>query len=100
MKIENLTLTGIDQMRHLVVNERIITAAAFATRTGRPDATVYRFVVALVLTDSLERGERWSDVLEAVDALVSPPVPAPEGMSAGEFVELVTGGENWNREGS
>lgn len=66
---EELNLTHIEGMRHLVVNEKLVTAAAFAARTGRPDSTVYRFVVALVLTDTLERGERWSAVLEAVDAL-------------------------------
>lgn len=69
MEPRDLTLPMIDGQRHLVAGERLVTAIAFAARTGRSDRTVYRFVTALVMTDSLLRGERWSAVLEAVDAL-------------------------------
>jgi len=68
-----LTLAGIDGIRHLITNEMLVKAVAFAIRnldrevhTGRDDRTAYRFAVALVMTNTLEAITRWPEVLKTV----------------------------------
>lgn len=63
---EQLTLTGIDEMRHLIFNEMMIKAVAFAVRAGHTDKTASRFVVALVATNLLDYSHRWPEILKAV----------------------------------
>lgn len=70
---DDLTLAGIDGIRHLITNEMLVKAVAFAVRntgrkvhTGRDDRTAYRFVTALVMTNTLEASTRWPKVLKTV----------------------------------
>lgn len=69
MDPDELTLTSIDQMRHLVTSEVIVQAAGFAARAGHSDRTVYRFIVALAMTSTLNQGVYWPRVLKRVMAL-------------------------------
>lgn len=69
MEIGDLNLVSIDGMRHLVVSEEVVTATAFAARAGFSDVTCYRFVVALVMTDTLKNVGQWRTVLAKVCSL-------------------------------
>lgn len=77
MDPDELTLTGIDQMRHLVTGVLTVKAVAFAVRrcpraevhTGRDDRTAHRFLTALVMTATLEQSTRWPEVLDVVLSL-------------------------------
>lgn len=71
MKIEELTLSMIDGQRHLTASEDIVSAVAFAARLGWGDVTCYRFVTALVMTDSLQDSSKWRPVLRRIDNLKS-----------------------------
>lgn len=64
-KQEELTLTGLDRMRHLVVSDQIVKAIAFAARAGHGNLTAHRFVTALTMTGDLTNPSRarWSKVL-------------------------------------
>lgn len=66
METAELSLSAIDSMRHLAASEPIVNAAAFAARAGHGDQTAYRFVTALVMTDTLATPGRWGTVLKAV----------------------------------
>lgn len=78
MQPDELSLDSIDSMRHLIVNPLIVKAVTFAVRntgrevhTYRDDRTAYRFVTALVMTNTLEDGRQWPEVLETVTHLES-----------------------------
>lgn len=64
MDVRELTLTSIDNHRHLTVSQDLVTAIAYAARSGCDDTTCYRFVTALVMTDSLTDHFKWLDVLK------------------------------------
>ena len=66
MDLDELTLTSIDNQRHLATSEDIVKAVAFAIRAGHTDRTAYRFVTALVMTDSLSPRRWWAAALEKV----------------------------------
>jgi hypothetical protein len=66
MEPEQLTLTGIDSMRHLIINEMMIKAVAFAVRAGHTDRTASRFIIALVATNLLDYSHRWPEILKVV----------------------------------
>lgn len=63
---DELTLASIDGIRHLIINELMVKAITFAARSGHTDRTAYRFVVALVMTNTLDDGTRWPEVLKTV----------------------------------
>lgn len=66
MKLEDLNLTQIDGMRHLVVSEDVVEAVGLAIRAGYGSTTAYRFVTALVMLDQLNKRGRWGEILRAV----------------------------------
>ena len=66
MKPEELTLTAADNMRHLTISEDMVKAVAFAARAAHSDATVHRFVTALVMTNILTDPFRWPYVLRTI----------------------------------
>jgi len=66
MQIEDLKLTMIDNMAHLTISHDLVAAAAYAARRGYGDWTARRFVVALVMTDTLLGREKWHAVLRQV----------------------------------
>lgn len=63
---DELSLASIDGMRHLIIGELIVKAIGFAVRAGHSDRTAYRFVVSLVMTNTLEDGARWPEVLKTI----------------------------------
>lgn len=69
MTPDELTLTSIDAMRHLATSQDMVTAVAFAARSGHDNTTCYRFVTALVMTDQLTNRFGWLDVLRRVKKL-------------------------------
>lgn len=71
MDLEELTLLSIDTHRHLAVSQDLVTAIAFAARSGYDDTTCYRFVSALVMTNRLYDHFAWLDVLKYVKRLES-----------------------------
>jgi hypothetical protein len=64
-KIRDLSLAGIDGMRHLVVGEPIIRAVSFS-RDVVVDRTAYRFVVAVSMVGALEDEDQWIKILDHV----------------------------------
>lgn len=66
MDVDDLTLTSIDGHRHLATSEQIVKAVAFAIRAGHTSTTAYRFVTALVMTDSLSPRRGWAATLEKI----------------------------------
>lgn len=69
MSPDELTLASIDNQRHLVTSVELVSAVAFAARSGHTDRIAYRFVTALVMTDTLGSGIRWPEVLSIVAEL-------------------------------
>lgn len=66
MDLDELTLNSIDNMRHLTVSEDIVAAVAFAVRAGHSNATAYRFVTTLVMTNTLQLPGVWPSALRVV----------------------------------
>lgn len=71
MNVNELTLASIDGHRHLAISQDLVTAVAFAARSGYDDTFCYRFVSALVMTDQLHDSTRggWLDVLKHIRRL-------------------------------
>lgn len=77
MEAKDLSLAGIDGMRHLVTSEHVIRAVAFAVRHSSSDLlrdvivdrTAYRFVVAASMLDILDKPGEWLPVLDHILAL-------------------------------
>lgn len=70
MKIEDLTFTSIDAQRHLTTSEEIVAAVAFAVRNAWSDKGAYRFVTALIMTDTLTADRReWYAVMRQISYL-------------------------------
>lgn len=69
MDVKELTLTSIDGHRHLTLSQDLVTAVAYAARSGYDDTTCYRFVSALVMTDKLFDHFAWLDVLKHIKRL-------------------------------
>ena len=73
MDVRELTLASIDNHRHLAMSQDMVTAVAFAARSGYDDTFCYRFVSALVMTGQLydrTRGE-WVRTLHHIKRLES-----------------------------
>lgn len=66
MKVNDLTLPAIDCMRHLTTSWDIVRAVSFAACAGHSNRTSYRFVTALVMTDTLEWPQYWPETLKTV----------------------------------
>lgn len=69
MSPDELTLASIDNQRHLATSIEMVSAVAFAARAGYTDRIAYRFVTALVMTNTLGSGIRWPEVLSVVAEL-------------------------------
>lgn len=77
VETRDLTLSGIDGMRHLMTSEPVVRAIAFAVRHTSSqyrrdievDRTAYRFVVAASMVGALEEEGRWLNILDHVHAL-------------------------------
>lgn len=71
MDVHELTLTSIDNHRHLAISQDLVTAIAFGARSGYDDTFCYRFVSALVMTDQLFDRTRggWLDVIKHIKRL-------------------------------
>lgn len=77
VQIKELTLPGIDGIRHLVTSEDVIKAVSFAVRhAGNEnttdesiDRTAYRFLVAVSMVGALEWPDEWIGILDHVLAL-------------------------------
>lgn len=71
MDITELTLDSIDGHRHLAISQSLVTAVAYAARSGYDDTFCYRFVAALVMTDQLHDTTRggWLRVLNHIKRL-------------------------------
>lgn len=77
VETRDLTLSGIDGMRHLTTSETVVRAVAFAVRHASSqyrrdievDRTAYRFVVAASMVGALEEEGRWLNILDHVHAL-------------------------------
>lgn len=69
MDPEDLTITNIDSMRHLVVGECVVKAIAYAVRGDSEDHTAYRFATALTVTGRLENEGCWPELLEKIKKL-------------------------------
>jgi hypothetical protein len=66
MKIEDLTWTVINEPAGSTISAEVVKAVAFGARLGFGDATVARFLIALVQTDTLKSEQDWPDVLRKV----------------------------------
>jgi hypothetical protein len=69
MRTDNLSLAAIDGMRHLTASEDIVAAVVFAAKNGHGTTTAYRFVTALVMTNTLTDIAQWRETLERVTDL-------------------------------
>lgn len=69
MEIDDLTLTSIDAHAHLAISQDVLVAVAWHARRGFSDQTTYRFISAVVMTDSLRHSERWPDICRRIQKL-------------------------------